>query len=282
MLITEKSYAVNGIQLHVAEAGESTGKVVLFLHGFPEFWYAWHQQLPFFAAQGYRAVAPDQRGYNLSSRLSGVKAYTLSNLTADIAALIRQLTSEKVILVGHDWGGGVAWQMAQSYPDLIQQMVILNMPHPKVFTNFLRKNPKQMLKSWYTGFFQIPVLPEIISSAFYYKLLEQTMIQTARKNTFSSADISQYKKAWRQKGAITAMINWYRAFKYNPATAAEPIAIPTLLIWGKEDTFLDAEMAPLSVDKCLSGKLVFIPDATHWLHHERPNEVNQLILNFIR
>ena len=139
-----------------------------------------------------------------------------------------------------------------------------------------------MLKSWYTGFFQIPVLPEIVSSAFYYKLLEQTMVQTACKKTFFPTDITQYKIAWRRKGAITAMINWYRAFKYNPATAADLIVVPTLLIWGKKDFFLEAEMAPLSVEKCQTGKLVFISDATHWLHHEKPEEVNQLILNFIQ
>jgi len=282
MSVTENYYPVNGIHLHVAEAGDPAGKVILFLHGFPEFWYGWHHQLAFFAQQGYRAVAPDQRGYNLSSKPAGAKAYTLNHLTADIAALINQLTSEKIILVGHDWGGGVAWTMAQQYPELIDKMVIMNMPHLQVFQAHLRKSLTQKLKSWYTGFFQIPWLPEIISSAFYYKLLEESMVKSALKNTFSPADVARYKVAWRQKGAVTAMINWYRAYKYYPVAAPEPILVPTLLIWGKKDYFLEAEMAQPSVDKCRLSQLAFLPDATHWLHHEKPEQVNKLIFDFIQ
>ncbi|PIQ21090.1 MAG: alpha/beta hydrolase [Cytophagales bacterium CG18_big_fil_WC_8_21_14_2_50_42_9] len=282
MSVTEKYYDINGIQLNVAEAGDSAGKVILFLHGFPEFWYGWHHQLAFFAQQGYRAVAPDQRGYNLSSKPAGVKAYTLANLTADMAALIKQLTAEKIILVGHDWGGAVAWTMAREYPGLIEKLIILNMPHLQVFTEHLRKNPKQLLKSWYAGFFQIPLLPEIFSSAFYYWLLEKSMVQSALKNTFSAADMARYKVAWRQKKALTAMINWYRAYKYNSAASAEPIEVPTLLIWGKKDQFLNAAMAQPSINKCRNGHLEFLPHATHWLHHEKPEEVNKLILDFIR
>jgi len=282
MSATEKYYDVNGIQLHVAEAGDPAGKVVLFLHGFPEFWYGWHHQLAFFAQQGYRAVAPDQRGYNLSSKPRGVKAYTLAHLTADMAALIKQLTDQKIILVGHDWGGAVAWTMAREYPELIEKMIILNMPHLQVFTEHLRKNPKQLLKSWYADFFQIPLLPEIFSSAFYYWLLEKSMVQSALKSTFSVADIAHYKVAWRQKRALTAMINWYRAYKYNSAASAEPIVVPTLLIWGKKDQFLNSAMAQPSIDKCRDGRLVFLPHATHWLHHEKPEEVNKLIFDFIR
>ncbi len=282
MAVTERFYTVNGIRLHVAEAGDPGGKIILFLHGFPEFWYGWHRQLDYFAQQGFRAVAPDQRGYNLSSKPSGVRAYTLKNTTADIAALTGQLTNEKLVLVGHDWGGAVAWTMAQQYPELIEKLVVLNMPHPKVFTENLRKNPKQALRSWYAGFFQIPLLPELACSALNFRLLKGSMGKTARKKTFSEADFASYKAAWRQKGALKAMINWYRAFKYNPASATEQIQPPTLLIWGMRDRFLGTELAQPSIDRCRSGRLEFMPTATHWLHHEEPEQVNNLIFNFIR
>ena len=282
MLETEKFYTVNGIQLHVAEAGDPAGKVILFLHGFPEFWYGWHRQLTYFARKGFRAIAPDQRGYNRSSKPPGVKAYTLDFLTADVAALIRQLTSGKVILVGHDWGGAVAWTMARQYPDLIEKLIILNMPHLDVFTAHLRKSLKQKFKSWYTGFFQIPRLPELASSAFQFKLLQRSMEKSALPHTFAPIDFARYKLAWRQKNALTAMINWYRAYKYNTATANEQIVVPTLLIWGKKDQFLEAAMAQPSINKCRDGRLVFIPNATHWLHHEKPEQVNNLIFDFIQ
>jgi len=282
MPATENFYTVNNIQLHVAEAGDPAGKVILFLHGFPEFWYGWHQQLSSFSKHGFRAVAPDQRGYNLSSKPPGVKAYTLNHLTADMAALIKQLTAEKIILVGHDWGGGVAWAMAQKYPDLIEKMIILNMPHLDVFKAHLRKSPKQAFKSWYTGFFQIPRLPELAISAFHFKLLQRSMVKSALPHTFSPIDVARYKLAWRQPGALTAMINWYRAYKYHTAAAAGQILVPTLLIWGKKDYFLEEEMAQPSIDKCRHGRLEFVPDATHWLHHEKPEQVNQLILGFIQ
>ncbi|MBF9254325.1 alpha/beta hydrolase [Pontibacter sp. 172403-2] len=281
MAIQEKTYVVNGITLHVAEAGEQTGKVILFLHGFPEFWYGWRKQLTYFAGKGFRAVAPDQRGYNRSSKPAGVKAYTMEKLTDDIAALIRQLTQESVYLVGHDWGGAVAWVMAIRYPDLLEKLIILNMPHPQVMKENLKHNPKQMLKSWYAGFFQLPFLPELAGSIFDYKLLEHSMKSSAKKGTFSDADMAHYKAAWQQPKALASMLNWYRAYKYNRLNLAGDITVPTLLIWGRKDTFLGQEMAQPSIARCKNGQLVFIDNATHWLHHEKPDEVNHLIEAFI-
>lgn len=282
MVIQEKVYAVNGVSLHVAEAGEQAGKVILFLHGFPEFWYGWRKQLTYFAGKGFRAVAPDQRGYNRSSKLAGVRAYTIEKLTGDIAALIRQLTHHKVYMAGHDWGGAVAWAMAMHYPELLEKLIILNMPHPQVMEEHLKHNPKQMLKSWYAGFFQLPLLPELVSSAFDFKLLEQSMRSSSKKGTFSEEDIVHYKVAWQQPQALSGMINWYRAYKYNKLNLAEDVTVPTLLIWGKKDTFLSHEMAQPSIARCKNGQLVFLDGATHWLHHEQPDEVNRLMDAFIQ
>ncbi|WP_347156916.1 alpha/beta fold hydrolase [Pontibacter chitinilyticus] len=280
MEIQEKEYAVNEVTLHVAEAGPAEGSTILFLHGFPEFWYGWQQQLAYFSAHGYRAIAPDQRGYNRSSKPAGVKAYTLEKLTADIAALIRQMTQEKVYLVGHDWGGAVAWAVALRYPELLHRLIILNMPHPQVMAQSMRTNPKQMLKSWYAGFFQLPLLPEVSSSAFDYTLLEHSLQTSSKKGTFPKEKIAVYKAAWRQPKALESMINWYRAYKYSRLDLSGEIIVPTLLIWGRKDTFLGQEMAPPSIARCKQGQLKFIDNATHWLHHEKPDEVNQLIHAF--
>ena len=282
MELLQKKYTVNKLELQVTEVGSAGQPVILFLHGFPETSEAWHHQLQFFARSGFYAVAPDQRGYNTSSKPHGVKAYTLTNLSADIAALIRQLTTGKVYLVGHDWGGAVAWAMAIHHPALIQKLIILNMPHPSVMHQHLESNPAQQLKSWYTGFFQMPWLPELLCQAFNFKWLKKSLIKTALPTTFSAEKLANYQKAWQQPGALTAMINWYRAHKYNSLPVDKPVKIPTLLIWGKKDIFLGAEMAEPSIQQCSQGKLEFIEDATHWLHHEKPDLVNQLILAFIR
>lgn len=281
MTSEQKKYAVNGVQLQVTEAGQAGQPVILFLHGFPEMGEAWHRQLAFFAEAGFHAVAPDQRGYNGSSKPIGVKAYTLAQLTADIAALIRQITTEKVYLVGHDWGGAVAWAMAFHYPALIHQLIILNMPHPAVMRNHLKHNLAQQVKSWYTGFFQLPLLPELFCRAFDFKWLKKSLTKSALPGTFSAATLAPYQKAWQQPGALTSMINWYRAYKYNTLPVEGRIQVPTLLIWGKKDTFLSAEMAQPSIEQCVTGRLEFIDDVTHWLHREKPDQVNRLIFEFI-
>ncbi|KAA3436965.1 alpha/beta fold hydrolase [Rufibacter hautae] len=274
-------YNTNGIRLHVAQAGPNDGKVILFLHGFPEFWYGWEKQLRFFSEQGWLAVAPDQRGYNLSTKPEGVEAYTVDELTQDMAELIPQLTDRKVVLVGHDWGGAIAWNLALHHSHLLEKLVILNMPHPVVMHHHLTHNPKQMLRSWYAGFFQIPWLPETLNSSFDFKLLESTMAKSAQPNTFSQQDLEKYKEAWRQPGALEAMINWYRAYKYNQIEPSQKVEVPTLMLWGKQDQFLGTELALPSIDQCQNGQLIFLKEATHWFHHEQPDRVNKLILDFL-
>jgi pimeloyl-ACP methyl ester carboxylesterase len=275
-------YDVNGVTLHALQEGQDNHEIIIFLHGFPEFSYAWHEQLPFFAGKGFNALAPDLRGYNLSSKPKGIKPYVVDNMVADIAALIRRLTSQKVTLVGHDWGGGVAWVLAMQHPELLKKLVILNMPHLQVMLNNLKHNPKQILKSWYAAFFQLPFIPEWICRIYNYHFLKNSLLKTANPRTFSRQDMQQYRNAWRQPYALTAMINWYRAFKQDAVKSYTKVTVPTLLIWGKKDAALSAEMAQQSIAQCTNGKLVFLNDATHWLHHEKPNEINQLIWGFAK
>jgi len=273
---------VNGIKLHAVQDGEQHTDIIIFLHGFPEFCGAWHKQLPYFAARGFHALAPDQRGYNLSSKPKGVKSYVIDTLVDDIANWIQQLTTQKIILVGHDWGGGVAWALALKYPHLLKKLVILNMPHWAVMQKHFKSNFKQMLKSWYVAFFQIPLLPKAFCRIFNFKLLERALVGTANNNIFTQQELQHYKAAWQQQGALTAMINWYRAFKHDLTKTYGKVTVPTLIIWGKKDAALSASMAYDSANECINSNLIVIPDATHWLHHEKPDEVNRLILNFIK
>ncbi|WP_158828534.1 alpha/beta fold hydrolase [Mucilaginibacter lacusdianchii] len=270
-------FDVNGVRLHALQDGDPSGDTIVFLHGFPEFSYAWHDQLPFFASKGFNAIAPDLRGYNLSSKPKGTHAYVIDHIVADVVALIKHLTPKKVTLVGHDWGGGVAWTLAQQHPELLNKLVILNMPHLQVMLNNLKRSPKQMFKSWYAAFFQLPFIPEWLCRMFGFRLLKNSLRKTSKRGTFSKQDMQRYQQAWQQPYALTAMINWYRAFKQDAAKSYTQIHVPTLIIWGKKDTTLSVEMAKQSIDFCLKGKLVLLDDATHWLHHEKPNEVNQLI-----
>jgi pimeloyl-ACP methyl ester carboxylesterase len=274
-------YQVNGIKLHVVETGPADGEVLLFLHGFPEFFWGWRHQIEFFAQKGYRVIAPNQRGYHLSSKPAEKKAYSMKHLTSDIAELIKLLPQQKVNLVGHDWGGAVAWSVAIRYPHLLQKLIVMNLPHPQVMRKFLKSWPKQWLKSWYVGFFQLPALPEKLLSWRNYQLMEQSMLRTSKPGTFSPDDMLRYKQAWQQPGALTAMINWYRAALSGTLKNDQKVQVPTLLIWGKQDEFLSHEMAQPSIDMCEKGRLEMIPDATHWVQHEKAALVNSLIQEFI-
>lgn len=280
--LKEKKYWVNEIYLHVREAGPPDGKVILFLHGFPEYWYGWRKQIPYFVAKGYRVVVPDQRGYNKSSKPTGIKAYRMQNMVRDVAELIGQLGQQKVVVVGHDWGGAVAWNLAAKHSHLLEKLIVLNLPHPHIFMKNLKRRPKQMLKSWYIGFFQFPWLPEKVNSAANFKLLEENMQRSSQPGTFTPEAMVEYKKAWQQPRAIGSMINWYRAIRYGLPKFSQKVLTPTLLIWGKKDIFLSHEMAQPSIEKCSNGRLVMIEDATHWVQHEKAEEVNSLIEEFIK
>lgn len=286
MKIREHYYQLNNINLHVVEAGDPGGEVMLFLHGFPEFWWGWRKQIEFFASQGFRLIIPDQRGYNFSSKPAGLKAYTRQQLTEDVVALVKQLEVDQVYLVGHDWGGAIAWTTAMAHPQLVKKLVVLNLPHPAVMKHFLKNSPAQMLKSWYMAFFQIPLLPEQLLRANNFQLLQRSMLRSSLKGTFSGEEMLRYKAAWQQPGALQAMLNWYRAARKKssaPQQADQPkVNPPILLIWGKQDKFLSHRMAAPSLEYCENGKLEMIEDATHWVQHEKPELVNRLILDFIR
>lgn len=280
---THATIKTNGINLHVVQAGPEDGPLVILLHGFPEFWCGWRKQIDFLAGQGFRVWAPDQRGYNLSDKPRGIAAYNLNELSADVIGLIEAAGREKASLVGHDWGAAVAWWTACKYPDRLSKMGILNVPHHQVFQKTITTDTEQRLRSWYMMFFQIPWLPEAMISLLNTKAFARALQQTSRPGTFTEVDLAEYRKAWSQPGALTGMINWYRAVVQKPPKAPDPrVRVPTLVLWGKKDRFLKHEMAQASIELCEDGRLMYFDDVTHWIQHEEPERVNQLLGEFLR
>lgn len=280
----EHSYMhTNGIRLHVVQAGPKSGPPVMLLHGYPEFWYGWRNQVPALAAAGCRVIVPDQRGYNLSDKPKGVKSYCIENLVDDTCGLIRALDYEKVNLVGHDWGAVVGWMMGIKHPDHLHRLGIVNVPHPAVLKRFLQRDFEQMRRSIYAAFFQLPWLPETILRIGNWRVAALGMRGSARYNAFTNEDIRKYKEAWSQPGAMTAMLNWYRAARrYTPEiTNGMRVLVRTLILWGVKDGALSRRMARPSLDYCDDGNLVFFPDATHWVQHEEPEEINRQLLTFV-
>ena len=271
------SYADLGdIRLHYVEEGD--GPLVVLLHGFPEFWYSWRRQLPLLARAGFRAVAPDMRGYNLSSKPSGVGAYDLGPLSEDIARLIRALGAEDAFLAGHDWGGGVAWATAMHHPDVVRRLAILNMPHPRRYVHALR-DPRQLAKSWYAGAFQLPWLPELGLRAGGWRALRYGFEHDARPGAFTPEDIDRYREAWEQPGALTAMLNYYRAATRR-TPPLRPVAAPTRVIWGDRDRYLTRELAePRPADVPQLERVIHL-DASHWVQHDQPKTVADLLVEF--
>jgi epoxide hydrolase 4 len=270
----------NGISLHYVTEGE--GPLMLLLHGFPEFWYSWRHQIPAFSDR-YKVVALDLRGYNDSDKPAGVKAYRMPELVADIHGAIAALGYQRCILVGHDWGGAIAWSFANSYPEQVEQLIVLNLPHPAKFMEGLR-TPQQLLRSWYIGFFQLPILPELLLQAGNCQLIATMLQQTSvDETTFTGADLAAYKEAAAKPGALTAMINYYRnifEFVDGPSTW-QPLTLPTLMIWGEEDVALGKELTYGTEAYVNNLTLKYIPHCSHWVQQEKPQQVNQYINAFL-
>ena len=272
------------VRLHAVAAGPADGPLVILLHGFPEFWYSWRKQIGPLAEAGFRVVAPDQRGYNLSSKPTEIADYAVGNLVADVIAVADQLRREKFYLAGHDWGAAVAWATALQHPQRVNKLAILNVPHPAVFLRTLRHNPRQMLRSWYMAFFQIPRLPEWRFSSNNFAAGVKALVASSRPGTFTPEDLEQYRKAWANPGTTTAMIHWYRAaFRARPVLPRDmQVHVPTRILWGQRDMFLLPGMAQESLKYCDSAELTYLPGATHWLQHEEPEGVNAALIEFFR
>jgi pimeloyl-ACP methyl ester carboxylesterase len=288
---------VNGVRLHYARAG--TGPLIVFLHGFPEFWYEWKSQLTEFS-RDHTAVAPDMRGYNLSSKPEDLSAYQMPQLVEDVRALASELLKSTggatFTLVAHDWGGVVAWVFAALHPDMLDKLVIVNAPHPTIFGKLLQTDAAQQKASGYMLMFRGPQAEATLSANSYALLTSMVLGAGLKDGTLSEADKAMYVEAWSQPGALTGGLNYYRASGIGPpppnasgstppAAAADGpslvVRVPTLVIWGEKDTALltgnldglDEVVPKLTIRR--------IPDGTHWVVREKPAEVNRLIREFL-
>ena len=281
--VVSERIRADGVELHVARAGE--GPPVVLLHGFPENWTSWRHQIGALASAGFSVLAPDLRGYNLSERPAGRDAYRLRRLVDDVAALVRHTGQPRAHVVGHDWGGIIAWTFAGEYASMLDRLVILNAPHMQRFMEKVRR-PSQLLRSSYIGFFQLPLLPERVLAARNFALLRKIFTATpARKNTFSDAAIDAYVAALSRPGALTAALNYYRAnlepggfhLARKVRTDAE-----TLVIWGERDPALGVELLERLDELAPRVRIHRIRDAAHWVQNEAPEEVNRVLLGFLQ
>jgi epoxide hydrolase 4 len=279
----------DGVRLHCAEAGPASSDrpPVLLLHGFPEFWYGWRHQIPALSAEGFRVIAPDLRGYNLCDKPPRVADYRLDRLAADVASLVRQVAGKmgRAHVVGHDWGGVIAWHLAMHHPDVVEKLVILNAAHPAAYWRELHR-PAQLLRSWYVFFFQLPRAPEVFVRARAFRSLRDVFRrEPARPGAFSEADIDAYVEAFAQPGALTAAINYYRAaFRDGIGRAGRtvrPIGAPTLLIWGEREKYAVPGVTRGLEPWVPNLRIERLPEATHWVQHDEPETVNRLLLSFL-
>ena len=285
---------VNGIRLHYVSVGQ--GKLIMFVHGFPEFWAEWENQLIEFGSD-HQAVALDMRGYNLSAKPEDVGAYHARDLIEDLRALAGHLGHQKFILVAHDWGGAVAWSVAMRHPECIEKLIIINAPHPAVFARELLNSPEQQKASQYMLLFRSPKAERVLSENSYARLMD-VLLQFGSKWKMTEQVRLKYIEAWSQPGALTGGLNYYRASPLYPPTSPEDVQkiagilnlpremlavkVPTLVIWGEEDqALLTGNLDGLEeyVDHLTVRR---IPDGTHWVTHEQPERVNGIIRDFLK
>ena len=276
--IREGYAEVGDVELHYIEAGD--GPLVVLLHGFPEFWYGWREQIAPLVKAGFRVVAPDMRGYNLSSKPAEFTDYTADKPAADIAGLIRELGAESATVVGHDFGGTIAWTLAMNEPEVVDRLVILNAAHPRKLNEGL-KNPRQLLRNWYFFYFQFPDLPERRARRDNWKFFKG-FLRDARPQ-YTEQELARYTEAWSQRGADKAIIDYYRAaVRLGSKQAVLPITAPTLVIWGQGDRYLGPTLAePHHEDVPNLDRVERLPNASHWVHHDEAERVNALLIDFL-
>jgi pimeloyl-ACP methyl ester carboxylesterase len=267
----------------VVEAGALGAPPVLLLHGFPDHWWCWRHLLPALAAAGFRAVAPDLRGYARSDKPRAVRAYRLDRLAGDVRALLDELSPAPVPVVGHDWGGAAAWWAALLFPERIARLAIVNAPHPLVFRRALWSDPDQRRRSRYFAYFQLPYFPERKLAEDGFRRLRRMLLRMSRAGTFTEADLDRSAAAWARPGALSGMLAWYRAALRHPpprpprATVEPPVA----LVWGMADAALSPRLVEPSAARCREVEVLRIEGAGHWAHLEEPERVSEHLLRLL-
>lgn len=287
---THGTVGVDDIDLHYVTAGPEDGEFVVLLHGFPEFWYSWREQIPVLAEAGYRVVAPDLRGYNRSEKPEGVSSYDLDELVADVVGLVHAFGHDSTHVVGHDWGGVIAWQVAIDRPEAVDRLVVLNAPHLSAYERELRSSFSQIRRSSYAFFFQLPWLPEwSLRRDDFAAVAKIFREQPVRPDAFTEEEIERYKRAFARPGALTAAINYYRALFRRMARLTltqggvgdQRVDVPTLLLWGLRDQALSPSLTE-GLDEWIPGlRVERYPDASHWVQFDARERVNEELLAFL-
>ncbi|MCY3505128.1 MAG: alpha/beta hydrolase [Chloroflexi bacterium] len=268
-----RQVVANGLRMHYVEGGE--GEPVVFLHGFPECWYSWRKQLPALAPN-YHVIAPDLRGYH---ETEARPPYDTETLQQDVLGLIETLGESSAHIVGHDWGGAIAWQLAMNHPAAVRSLAVLNIPHPALFREGLR-SVAQLRRSWYIAFFQLPWLPEQMLSFDGYRRLARSVCRGIPAGEERRADLAFYRKSWREHG-LTGGINWYRALLRSPQSLPDPVPIigaTTTMIWGEEDVALGKELTVGTERFVHDFNLHYVSGAGHFVQQDAPKRVNELLL----
>ena len=280
---------VGEVTLHYAAAGPADGDLVVLLHGFPEFWYAWRHQLPALADKGYHVVAPDLRGYNRSDKPVGVSSYGIDHLVADVVGLFHHLDRESAHVAGHDWGGGIAWEVARVRPDVVDRLAVLNAPHPRALQRELLRNPGQLRRSWYMAYFQVPRLPEWgltrNGGALVARVLREGATDPA---AFTGGELMHFRIAFCREGVATAAVNYYRAMVREGICRVlrgrglgDPtVAVPTLVLWGEQDEALSPALLEGLDDWVPELTVERFPEAGHWLVADEPGDVSRQLGDF--
>lgn len=271
---------VGEVSLHVVQAGPEGGPLVVLLHGFPEFWYAWKGVVAPLVAAGFRVALPDQRGYGDSDKPRDVAAYQIDRLGDDVANLIAALGRERAFVVAHDWGGGVAWNLAIRHPARVAKLAVLDTPHPDV-EHVMPKSDEEST-SWYRTFFQIPYLPEETARWGDWRLLAGSLRDTAQPGAFPDEKLALYRSAWDRDGAFGTMVNWYRAsYRFRrEQPAPRRVALPVRILVAANDAFIPGDLTRASVQLCDDGELVELGSGTHWVVQEEPERIAAELIAF--
>jgi epoxide hydrolase 4 len=270
---------VNGVRLHYVEAG--AGPLVVLLHGFPELWYSWRRQIPALAAAGFRVIAPDLRGYNLSEKPAGIEAYGAARVVDDVRALIESTGARRASVVGHDIGAGVAWALAMRHPGSVERIAILNGPHPvRMMVGLL--HPMQLARSWYMFFFQLPALPELLARRNGCAMLLAPLEHIPAAAHWASHEHDAYRRAFEAPGAVHAMINYYRAMlRASRGVRLQRVDAPVLVLWGDRDPYLRRSLAAPARRWAPNMRVEHLPEAGHFIQHEQPGLINNRLIAFL-
>lgn len=274
--VAERSVALPSGEVRLAEAGPPDGRPVILLHGFPDTWRVWRRQIPALAEAGFRVIAPNLRGYPGSFRPKGVAAYRIDHLAEDVSDLATALGVDRLGLVGHDWGGLVAWRAALQLAPRVERLAVLDAPHPAIVAAEMRRHPEQILKSSYIAFFQLPLLPERLLAYDGFAAIRRSLTGNSSPHAFPAEELAAYARGWAEPGALTAMLSYYRALRFRAPTLQPEVAAPTLVIWGRSDPFLGTHLAEASLAHCAEGRSEVL-DGGHWIQLDQALTVNGLL-----